>query len=169
MNNQTVLIILRLLHVVGGIFWVGSALFMAWFLLPAQRAAGPAGGDFVRRVMFERKLVVYMPVALTLTLLSGFLLYGRMGSAWARSNSGIAFGIGGGAALLAAVVGMIFGSRTGRKIAALGKTMQAAGGAPDPARAAEMSALQGRALTTARVVSTLLLFAACMMAVARYV
>ena len=36
---QGELLVLRLVHVLGGIFWVGSALFMAIFLFPALASA----------------------------------------------------------------------------------------------------------------------------------
>ena len=36
------ILVLRLVHVLGGMFWVGSGLFSTFFLLPALAGAGPA-------------------------------------------------------------------------------------------------------------------------------
>ena len=35
-------LVLRLVHIVFGVFWVGAAFFLAMFLEPSIRAAGPA-------------------------------------------------------------------------------------------------------------------------------
>ena len=40
----------RLLHIVAGAFLVGIAIFNAFFLFPAIKAAGPAGGQVMGRV-----------------------------------------------------------------------------------------------------------------------
>ena len=36
--------VLRIAHIVTGAFWVGTVIFLAAFLLPSLRAAGPAAG-----------------------------------------------------------------------------------------------------------------------------
>ena len=52
---QAEMLILRVVHVLGGIFWVGSALFMAFMLMPALASAGPAAGA-VMGAMQRRRL-----------------------------------------------------------------------------------------------------------------
>jgi hypothetical protein len=42
---------LRLFHIVAGAFWVGAAVFGAFFVMPAARAAGPEGGRFAGNLM----------------------------------------------------------------------------------------------------------------------
>ena len=42
---------LRLVHILAGVFWVGSAVFLAAIVLPAARAAGAEGGHFMERLM----------------------------------------------------------------------------------------------------------------------
>ena len=44
-----IILLLRVLHIVGGVFWVGTAVFIAAFLGPSLRAAGPAGGWLLAR------------------------------------------------------------------------------------------------------------------------
>ena len=39
---QLILILLRLVHIVAGAFWVGSTLLLALVILPGMRKAGPA-------------------------------------------------------------------------------------------------------------------------------
>ncbi len=60
------LIALRILHIGGGVFWVGTTLFAAFFLEPSVSAAGPAGGEVMKRLNATR----FHPVMITLTLLT---------------------------------------------------------------------------------------------------
>lgn len=172
MDEHAWMVLLRLAHVVGGVFWVGAMATLAWFLMPAARAMGPQGGEMLRRVVLEQKLSVYLMTAMGVTLLSGFLLYGQLaevgGAAWMQSRPGMAFGAGGVASLLGVALRFTVGIRTQGRIAALGAEMQAAGGPPSPALAERMGALQRRAGRIASASASLLLFAAAAMGVARY-
>ena len=47
MNESVLMVVLRLIHIIGGIFWVGTAFLVAWFLMPTQKATGMAGLTFV--------------------------------------------------------------------------------------------------------------------------
>ena len=42
---------LRLIHIVIGVFWVGTAVFVATILIPATRAVGPSAGVLMRELM----------------------------------------------------------------------------------------------------------------------
>src|SRR4051812_3626947 len=68
-------IALRLLHIIGGLLWVGGLGFGVMFLLPAVRATGSAGGQFMNHLVTKTKFVMYMPVVGLLTVLAGFGLY----------------------------------------------------------------------------------------------
>jgi len=67
---------LRLLHIVAGVVWVGSAVFSALFLMPVARAAGPEGGRFVARLM--QRMGPAMGIGMLLTVIPGFVMYGRL-------------------------------------------------------------------------------------------
>ena len=67
------LIVLRLIHVLGGIFWVGSALFTAIYLVPSLAQAGPAAGQ-VMGALQRRRLFIVLPTVAVLTVLSGIRL-----------------------------------------------------------------------------------------------
>src|SRR5205823_6318157 len=83
---------LRLLHIVAGVFWVGSAVFVGLFLLPTARAAGPEGGRFMARLMQRTGPV--LGIAMLLTIVPGFIMYGRLSAgfnrAWVTSRPGLA-------------------------------------------------------------------------------
>jgi uncharacterized membrane protein len=172
MSDQTITLLLRLVHILGGVFWVGSVLFMAGFIFPTVRASGPEGGRFVQQLMVQRRLPVYLMTAMALTLLSGFTLYGRLTAAtqgaWAGTPQGMVYGLGGLAAVLAVIAGLTISGPAGRRLGTMGQEI-AKSGAPSPEQQAEMARLQGRAILGGRITAALLIVSVSAMAVARYV
>ncbi len=164
---------LRLVHVLAGVFWVGSALFMAAFIVPTVRAIGPAGGQVMQQLGQVRKVPVYMMSSMALTLLSGIALYwraaGGFGNGWAGSGPGITFGVGGVLAILAAALGLTMGMPTARRLGALAGSIAKSGAPPSAEQMAEMQRLQGRMSTVGALGAGLLVLATAAMAVARYV
>jgi uncharacterized membrane protein len=170
MDERTLTIVLRLIHILGGIFWAGTMIMLAAFLLPTARATGPEGGRFMQYLMRARRLQLYLGTAMLLTVLSGIAMYARMAAtthgAWASSRPGIAYGVGAVAAILAAAIGGSIGSSAGRKMLAVGQTIGPSG--PSAQQQAELGRLQSRMALGARLAAGLLVVAAGAMAVGRY-
>lgn len=152
------IIVLRLIHIVAGALWVGMATFATYFLQPAVQEAGPEGGKVMAAVQ-RRGLMTVMPILAVATLLSGLWLYmraaGGQHAAYAASKPGLAFGLGG----LAAIVGWILGMFVMRP--AMLKAMALGPGE-------EAQRLRSRAQTAGKAMTHLLFFAVAAMAVARY-
>jgi uncharacterized membrane protein len=168
------LLVLRLLHIVLGVFWVGSVTMLTLFLLPSLGAAGPAGGAVMQQLTQVRRLPVWMMAAAILTVLSGLGLYwhdsaGFSSSTWLASGSGRTFGLGGVLAIVAVVIGMAVNNPAGKKLGAMMAQVQAAGRPPSPEEAATIQRLQARLAKAAVTVTVLLLLATAAMALARYV
>jgi len=161
---------LRLVHIVAGTFWVGSAVFGALILLPTARAAGPEGGRFLGRLM--QRMGPALGIAMLLTVIPGFMMYGRLSAgfnrAWVTSPQGLALGTGAVATILAIILGIAANAPTRGKILALSKSLDAQGGTPDTAKAAQLAQLEARVERGAQLVAVLLVAAAGAMAVARY-
>jgi uncharacterized membrane protein len=161
---------LRVVHIVAGIFWVGSAIFSALFLLPTARTAGAEGGRFVARLM--QRVGPALGVAMVLTVIPGFIMYGRLSAGfsktWVTSPTGLALGAGAVAALLAVLLGAAINAPARTRIVALSKGAETQGGTPSASAAAELAKLQGRIERGAQIVALLLVVAAGAMAVARY-
>jgi uncharacterized membrane protein len=171
MDDRTITLLLRLIHILAGVFWVGAIFVIAGFLLPTARATGREGGRFMQHLMLQRRLPIFLAIAALHTVFSGFTLYGRLVSAthgaWAGTPPGMAYGVGGLAAILGALVGMVVSGPAARRMAALG--LRGAGeGAPSAAQQAEIERLQGRLVLGSRLVAGFLAVAAGAMAVARY-
>ena len=170
MDERTLTIILRLIHILSGIFWVGVMILLAGFLLPTVRTMGREGGRFMQTLMQQKRLQLYIGLAAALTVLSGITLYARMAAAthgaWAGSRPGITYGVGAVAAILGAAIGGGIGSSAGRKMLAVGQAIGSAG--PTPEQQAELTRLQSRMALGSRIAASLLVIAAAAMAVGRY-
>ena len=64
------LLVLRAIHIYGAVVWAGTSLFVAFFLIPAIGAAGPAGGPVmgalipaIGRMMALGQLIAAAPEA----------------------------------------------------------------------------------------------------------
>jgi uncharacterized membrane protein len=173
MSPLVTLYLLRVLHVVTGAVWVGAVVFIAVFLAPSVRAAGPAGGAVMQQLMQARRLPLWLMIAGVLTVLSGFTLYWRdsagFQAAWLGSGPGRVFGLGGILALGAIIVGMGVNTPAARRLGDLTGRLQAAGRPPTPEELLVIERLQARLSQGARWAAVLLVLAATSMAVARYV
>ncbi|MEO8294664.1 MAG: hypothetical protein ABI613_04035 [Gemmatimonadota bacterium] len=171
--SGTTIILLRLIHILSGVFWVGSVLFVARFLMPALRAIGPASGPVMQQLTQVRKLPLFMMIVAILTILSGITLYwqdsGGFTGAWIDSAPGRVFGLGGILAIVAGIIGMAINTPTGRKMGELGAAIGRSNGPPSPEQVAEIGRLQGKMYSSMQVVAVLLVLATAAMAIARYV
>jgi uncharacterized membrane protein len=171
MDDRALTLLLRLIHILAGVFWAGSAFLLAGYLFPTVRDTGPEGGRFMSHLVARRRLPVFLGTAMLLTVLSGLTLYARNAAAthgiWTRTAPGIAYAIGGLCALVGGIVGMAIPSAAGKRMAAIGQQV-AQSGRPSPEQQAEMARLQGRMGVGARVAAGLLAVAVVAMATARY-
>ena len=169
---DSLIVALRLIHIVGGVYWAGTIFFFVTFLEPSLRSLGPEGGKVMIR-FFERGYLTLIPVVATLTLLSGLWLLwifsSGFDSRYMGSTVGIAFSTGGLFAILAYVVGMTVMRPAGARIWEIARRLPVA--TDESARnalTAEMERLRARTGLAARTVFALLVIAVALMAIARY-
>ena len=165
-------IILRIIHILSGVFWAGGAFALIGFVSPAAAQAGPAGGKVMQRLTLGTRWITAVSAAAGLGVLSGLLLYwrasGGLRSEWLSTGTGITFTIGGLAALIALSVGIQVGGLS-RRLAELGQKIEAAGGPPSPENAAQLAAFQGRLQSLGSLTVVLLVLTLLAMASARYI
>src|SRR5215510_3456469 len=92
------MLVLRFLHIISGIFWVGGSLFAARFIMPALKAAGPAAGPVLAELGRRR-----MPQSM---LGAATIVSGRDFPTWMRTGMGRTLGIGVGFAIVAVLLGV---------------------------------------------------------------
>jgi uncharacterized membrane protein len=167
------MIILRLIHILSGVFWVGSVLFIARFLVPAVRDAGPGGPAVMQQLTQVRKLPAALMGAALFTILSGVGLYAidssGFQSAWLASRQAMILGLGGVLAIATFIMGLLVNAPIGNQLGKLGAAIKARGGPPTPEEAAQMQQLQARLARAGAVAAVLLVLATTAMAVARYI
>jgi uncharacterized membrane protein len=168
---QFELLVLRLVHVLGGIFWVGSAVFTTFFLIPAlAKAGGPVAGQ-VMSGMQQRRLYLILPIVAGLTILSGlrlwFILSGGNPTHYFQHRSGHVYAVSGLLAIIAFVLSLAVARPAAVRMGALAQA-KASDETSRHLIAAEVAKLQRRATLSGMVAVVLLLIAAAGMAIARY-
>jgi hypothetical protein len=168
---MVLIMLLRLTHILFGIFWVGAVVFIALYLIPSVRDAGPEGAR-VMQALQRRHVLEIVPAAAVLTILSGLWLFWRDSAGrpeWARSPMGMSLSLGALCALVGFVIGVFVMRAATLQAGRLAATLDALPqGAEKDGRAATIQRLRLRAAVSARWVAALLTVAAGFMAVARY-
>jgi uncharacterized membrane protein len=161
--------ILRLIHIVFGVFWVGSVLFATFILMPSMKASGPAGMTLMKEL--GRKMSTIMMVAAIFTVGAGIwmmILFATGAPGWMHTTTGRTFATGGALAILSMIVGMVINAPVARRMTTMGEVIGKRGGPPTPEEAQELGRLQSRLTSAGMIVAILLLLATAAMAVARY-
>lgn len=165
------LLLLRLIHILGGIFWLGTGLFSALFLAPALAMSGVDAGR-VFAALQQRRFFTILPLVAVLTIASGLRLLwigsGGVDARYFATATGATYGYSGAATIVAFLLSMLISrpsaARAGQLAAALASAPETG-----PARlASEIEALRRRGLVAGNIAMALLILGAAGMAVARY-
>jgi uncharacterized membrane protein len=165
------LIVLRLVHVLGGIFWVGGGLYSTLFIVPALSKAGPAMAPIMAELM-RRKLFTVLPVVALLTMLSGlrllWIVSGGFSGSYFGTASGLTYAIAGGASIVGFLAAMFFARPAGVRMGALMPSLASLTGEAKSKAEAEVAALRNQNALWTAIAMGLLTVSAIGMAVARY-
>jgi hypothetical protein len=165
-------ILLRVLHIGGGVFWAGATFLFAGFIEPAAAAAGPEGGRFVQRLAGSGYAAA-MTVAGLLAVIAGVWLFaidsGGFQPAFMGSGTGVMLSIGGLSGLLGAVVGLGVQGRNAARLQALARAIPGQSGGPTPEQLVQQQAILRKLRNGGRLTALLLVVAVVCMATARYV
>lgn len=132
------LIALRIIHIGSAMIWFGGAIIGGLFLAPTAAALGKAGQPFMEHLMHRRRMGIFFPIVAGLTIISGAWLYwlasGGLQAAWISSPSGLAFTIGGLAAIASFVGGIVLLGPSAATQTEVGKELAASDGVPNEAQ-----------------------------------
>ena len=159
--------LLRIIHIVAGVFWVGGTLVMTFFIGPTIGATGESGQRFVGHLMNNLKFSNRMSAAAGSTILAGLLLFwldARAGETWLRSSFATGLSIGAAFALVGFVFGIMIG-RTTKAMAQLGAQFQ---GKPTSEQMTQIQAIRKQQATYSNLAVVALVLAVTFMAIARY-
>jgi uncharacterized membrane protein len=165
------LYVLRIVHIVGAIFWAGGVLFATHFVEPALRECGPDGTRVDQALRRRHAAEATLFVGL-LTLVSGLWLYlrlyGRVHSGMGATGPQVWFGVGGLLAIVAFGIELVVTRPSAARAAALDFQLAQAPGGQRDALAADVTRLRRRSRVAGRAVVGLLTITMICMAVGRY-
>ena len=169
---DTYMVVLRVVHILAGVFWVGAALTTILFLQPTAHEVGPAAGPFMAHLAGKKRLVDWVLRAAGLTILAGVLMYWRVSGGldgdWIGSAEGLSVTIGALCGIAAFSLGLTVVKPTIMATLAIGREVAASGGTPTPEQGAKLQALQKRGKDVGQIIVPLLIVAVAAMASARY-
>jgi hypothetical protein len=169
---DALLILFRIIHIGSAMIWFGGAIVSGFFLQPTVAALGASGQPFMEHLMNRRKMGIMFPVVAGLTILSGAVLFWRDSGGlqldWITSPTGLAFTVGGIAAIIAFVGGgVLIGPSVAEQVAVRGE-LATGDGVPTPVQRERLERADARLKLASRIDLPLLILAGLTMAVARY-
>lgn len=171
---QAELLVLRLVHVLGGIFWVGSALFTSLFLLPALGQSGPMAAQVMSGLQ-RRRLFLALPLVALLTIGSGvrltWLTSGGFSEAYFATPNGQTYALSALASIVAFLLSLLVSRPASVRMGGLAASLARAADADKSERErleGELRLLRRRTGIASAAAVILLVAAAAGMAIARY-
>jgi uncharacterized membrane protein len=169
---DTMMVIMRIVHIFAGVFWVGSTFLLLRYIEPTAAATGDSGRDFMRYFGTKTNFSPAMGLAGLLSVLSGLVMYYIIfdGSTDALgSGYGLSLTIGAISGILALIVGLMFQGRSSMKMKAVMAEMEAADGPPSPEQLAVMKAGSEQIALGTRIGAVLMTIALLGMSIAQYI
>ena len=172
MDDQDIILILRLLHITIGVFWTGSVLNFALFLAPTIKASGPEGGKFMHQ-LGKTSYPAAMAISGIITILTGALLIWKLSGgfepAWFRSSYAKVLTGGSVLALIGFIIGFTVNRPTATRITQISDAVARTAAPPSIEQANELLALRNRIFTATNYIAILLTLAVVSMSICRYV
>src|SRR2546423_4621909 len=165
-------LVLRLIHIVGAITWVGGGIYVAFFLIPALMQT-PAVIPQVMDSLQRRKVFVILPTVGLLVVLSGIRLLWIDSAGFAESylstGPGRTFSIGGTAGILAFLIQVLVQRPAGVRLGKISAALLASPTAEDRQRlTAEAERVRRRNGVATQPAVGFALIGATAMSIARY-
>jgi len=162
--------LLRIIHIFSGVFWVGFAIFNIGFLQPAVKATGAEGQKVMQYLAGKTRLMPAIYMAATLTMLSGLIMYWPMAGSgsFMKTGYGQVITLGSMAGIIAWLIAVfvIRGIFTG--MAVIGKEIDSQEGPANQDQIAKMQSLGARLGKFGHIALIFMVIALLAMAIARY-
>ncbi len=161
---NTELVVLRIVHIVAGVFWVGTAVYLALVLEPKLRALG---NEIERDVLqaISKLNSLWITLSAIVTILFGFALIsrtpGREFDQLFSNGWGTAIGIG----LIASLLAFFLSGWVGANTAKLRRSLQENAQSDD----GRLDEIRSKIAMGSRINAVLVIVAVGTMAAARYV
>jgi hypothetical protein len=168
------MLVFRVLHIVGGVLWVGSTFLFTAFIGRAAAAVGPAAGPMLHELVVEQKVTKAITGISVVTVAAGGFVYwhdlqiaGSLGD-FVGTDFGLALTIGAVLGIIAMFWGYFqVGEKVEQMVSFAGNALTAEG-PPSPEFVAEMDRRGAQLKTNGMVDLLLQLGAVIAMSTARY-
>ena len=165
-------LILRLIHIAAGAFWVGAVFTNVLFIQRTAVALGPDAAKFQLHLIADKRFPTWILVSAAMTVLAGLALLWLATDGFDPellfSPARVGFTIGGVVAILTFGVGSLYVFPRTERIAGLMRRIGAAGRPPLPEEQGELLSIRGELLRAGWVVLAGVAIATLAMATARY-
>lgn len=166
----TYYLILRVIHIIAAVCWVGGTFVSVGFILPTVKRAGPEGGRFMQ-LLVQRKLPQYLVIAAWCAIVSGVLLYwfvsGGIRLQWLTTLRGTLLTIGALSGIGAFLTGVLVSAPAAARLGVIAGQVQAVGGPPTADQAGLMRSMQERLVRGSHIAAALMAVALVLMVVSR--
>jgi len=166
------IMLLRVIHIFSGMFWVGFAFFNIGFLQPTVKATGAEGQKIMQYLTRKTRLLSTVYATATLTMLSGLIMYWILSGfrlTFLRSGHGLVLTIGSIAGIIAWIYAVVVIRNIFKQMQVVGEKVQTQGGPPTPDQAAQLQTLATRLGKVGQVALVFLVISLSGMATAQYV
>ena len=162
------LLVLRILHIGAGAFWVGATLSLAFFIKPSLKDKDGMGQKFFDYLVSKKRIGTESAGAGGMAGIAGILLYWYdsqgLTSAWMQGSAGIGFAIGAVFGLIA----FVFGVLTDRQLKAMAELREQSGNTLSEEQTTRLQVLDKQVTTNLNICAITLTLSVWIMAVARY-
>ena len=154
-------IVLRLIHIFSGVFWVGAVWMLTTYIGSTARALGKDAAPFMQHFTLRSGFQRTISIAAGLSLLSGSWLYWiNFGDAIVvNTGRGLALTFGATAGIIAFFIGALVIGRNTNKIRALADSMAASGGPPSKDNLGMMQSLQEKVASAGALTAVFMVLA----------
>jgi len=164
-------LVLRLIHIGAGAFWVGAVFTFFLFVQPAAMAAGPGAMPFTYQLLHHRRLPAVILGAAAITILAGIWLLVRLTDgldpALLFDEARLGYTVGGVVAIVTFGIGSLYVFPRTRLVERTLGTLLAEGRPPTPGEQATLARAGGEARRAGWLVIAGLAVAVISMATAR--
>ncbi len=164
------MVVLRLIHIPAGVFWVGGVLMMVTFISRSAEAVGEDAAKFMQHFTLRSGFQQSMAGAGALAVVSGYTMYYSLFGWLAPLNSGagLALTVGGFAGLIALLIGVFVMGRGSNRMREIAGEISANGGPPKSEQLTEMGALQERLSKAGGITAVLMVISLIGMTLSEY-
>ena len=141
---NTLMIVLRLIHVLSGVFWAGATFVFASHVTPAIKATGPEGQKFMAHLSGKGRISDALGITGALVVLSGLAMYFLNRWYVNTTLSGIALTLGALLGLGAFLHGAFVQRKAIASMKTIGMQVAASGGPPTPEQTEQMGQLAAK-------------------------